>query len=110
MVLEAKQLKIICDYFSNQPVVLRAYLFGSYSRGEAHKNSDIDLLVEYDYDQMKNWEFFQIPIDLQKLLSKRVDVVSAQGLSKYVKPFIDKDKILIFESWKITFTSASQVS
>jgi len=31
------------------------------------------------------------------LLHKKVDIVSDEGLSKYVKPFIDKDKVLIFE-------------
>jgi predicted nucleotidyltransferase len=35
-------------------------------------------------------------IDLQKLLSKKVDLVSARGLSKYLKPILDKEKQLIY--------------
>jgi len=34
---------------------------------------------------------------LQNLLKKKVDVVSYEGLSKYVKPFVDQDKVLIYE-------------
>ena len=96
MVLQAEQLKIISDFFSSQPV-LKAYLFGSYGRGEAHESSDIDLLVEFDYSQLTGWEFIQMQFDLQKLLSKKVDVVSAQGLSKYIFPIIEKEKQLIYE-------------
>ena len=34
--------------------------------------------------------------DLEELLRHKVDLVS-DGLSKYVKPYVDKDKILIYE-------------
>ena len=85
----------IKDFFSKQPV-LRAYLFGSYSRGKENNESDIDLLVELDYSQPIGLEFIQMKLDLQKLLSKKVDLVSARGLSKYVKPILDKEKKLIY--------------
>lgn len=95
MKLSKNQITLICNFFSTQPV-LKAYLFGSYSRGEENKNSDIDLLVELDYDHPIGLEFIQMQIDLQKLLSKKVDLVSARGLSKYVKPILDKEKKLIY--------------
>ena len=34
-------------YFATQPVV-KAWVFGSYARGEAHSGSDIDILVAFD--------------------------------------------------------------
>ncbi len=37
----------IRQYFKNKPV-LRAWLFGSFSRGEEHEESDVDILVDYD--------------------------------------------------------------
>ena len=95
MLLKEEQIGIITNFFSNQPV-LKAYLFGSYSRGEGNENSDIDLLVELDYSQPVGLEFIQMQIDLQNLLSKKVDLVSARGLSKYIQPFIDKEKKLIY--------------
>jgi predicted nucleotidyltransferase len=75
---------------------LKAYLFGSYGRGVGTENSDIDLLVELDYSQPIGLEFIQMQLDLQNLLSKKVDLVSARGLSKYVKPILDKEKKLIY--------------
>ncbi len=50
MNLEKSKINIIKEYFRTQPV-LRAYLFGSYVRGQADVNSDIDILVELDYNQ-----------------------------------------------------------
>jgi predicted nucleotidyltransferase len=42
-------------------------------------------------------QFFTYGDELQNLLKKKVDIVSYEGLSKYVKPFIDKEKVLIYE-------------
>ena len=39
--------KLIADYFKTQPVV-KAWLFGSFARGEETPESDIDILVQYD--------------------------------------------------------------
>jgi predicted nucleotidyltransferase len=95
MKLSNNQINTIKEYFSKQPV-LKAYLFGSYVRGEETENSDIDVLVELDYTQPIGLEFIQMQIDLQKLLSKKVDLVSARGLSKYIKPILDNEKELIY--------------
>lgn len=95
MNLSKNQIKLIADFFSKQPV-LKAYLFGSYSRNKGTKNSDIDLLIELDYSQPVGLEFVQMQIDLQKILSKKVDLVSARGLSKHIKPILDEEKKLIY--------------
>ncbi len=95
MKLSTAQLSIINDFFSKQPV-LKAYLFGSYSRNEGTDNSDIDLLVELDYNYPIGLGFIQMQLDLQELLSKKVDLVSAQGLSKYIQPIIEQEKKLIY--------------
>jgi predicted nucleotidyltransferase len=91
MNLTTNQINLIKDFFSRQPV-LKAYLFGSYSRGEENENSDLDILVELDYTKPIGLEFIQMQLDLQKLLSAKVDLVSARGLSKYIKPILDKEK------------------
>jgi predicted nucleotidyltransferase len=41
--------------------------------------------------------FFTCGDELQDLLKKKVDIVSYEGISKYVKPLIDKEKVLIYE-------------
>ncbi|MFM2229522.1 MAG: hypothetical protein RL607_780 [Bacteroidota bacterium] len=95
MSLNSNQINIIRDFFSKQPV-LKAYLFGSYSKDLENVTSDIDLLVELDYSQPIGLEFIQMQLDLQELLSKKVDLISERGLSKYIKPIVDKEKKLIY--------------
>jgi predicted nucleotidyltransferase len=84
------------QYFSCKPVK-KAYIFGSYARNEANKDSDLDILVELDYSQPIGMQFFGYQVDLEKLLNRKIDLVTSDGLSKYTKPFIDTDKILIYE-------------
>lgn len=95
MILEPKYRKIISDYFQNKPV-LKAYLFGSYVRGEANEQSDIDILIELDYSQSIGLAFVEMQLDLQYILSRKVDLVSERGLSKFIKPFIEQEKELIY--------------
>jgi len=97
MQLKAKDIQIIRDYFIDKPV-LRAYLFGSYSRNDADENSDIDILVDLDYSEHIGLGFVQMKLDLEQRLQKSVDLVSSQGVSKRLLPYIDKDKKLIYES------------
>ena len=40
----------IAEYFKTQPV-LKAWLFGSFSRGEEHADSDVDILIVLDDSQ-----------------------------------------------------------
>lgn len=95
MILDKNKLETIKGYFQTRPV-LKAYLFGSYVRGEADNHSDIDILVDLDYSQRIGLQFIQMKIDLEKLLNTKVDLVSANGLSKYIKPLVDSEKQLIY--------------
>lgn len=95
MELTEQELQTIREYFQKQPV-LNAYLFGSYARGEADTDSDIDLLVDLDYSENIGYHFFEMHQDLQKILNRKVDVVPSDGVSRYLKPFIEKDKKLIY--------------
>ena len=96
MTLDDTKIKSIKNYFKTQPV-LKAYLFGSYVRGMADKKSDIDILVDLDYSQKTGLKFIQMKLDLEKLLNNQVDLVSTNGLSKYIKPLVDVEKRLIYE-------------
>jgi len=95
MKLEASQIEKIKSYFENRPV-LKAYLFGSYARNEADNQSDVDILVDLDYSQRIGLQFIQMKIDLEKLLNTKVDLVSSNGLSQYIKPLVDSEKQLIY--------------
>ena len=95
MNLDGSQIESIKNYFRTRPV-LKAYLFGSYVRGEADDQSDIDILADLDYSQTIGLQFIQMKLDLEKLLNNKVNLVSSNGLSKYIKPIIDDEKQLIY--------------
>src|ERR1044072_3274882 len=90
--------KVISASFANKPV-LRAYLFGSYARGEATDESDVDVLVELDYANGGGdfGNYLQMMDDLTDRFGRKVDLVSANGLSKFIAPYIHKDKLLLYE-------------
>ncbi len=75
MHLTEQELSTIRAFFRTKPV-LKAWLFGSYARGEADAESDVDLLVNLDKSQSIGWEFFVWRDDLAEMLHKRVDVVA----------------------------------
>lgn len=89
--------QVIANYFKSQPVT-KAWLFGSYSRGEERQNSDIDIIVTLD--KQANVGLFKLSamlLDLQDLLQKRVDLVTDKGLLPFARETADRDKILIYE-------------
>lgn len=95
MNLTENNIETIKNYFKTRPV-LKAYIFGSFARDEADGESDIDILVDLDYSQKIGLQFIQMKIDLEKLLNSKVDLVSSNGLSKYIKPMVDDEKQLIY--------------
>lgn len=87
----------IQKYLASQPVE-KAWLFGSYSRGEEKPDSDIDILVRYnDSDSMSLLTISGITIALSKLLNTSVDLVEDQCLLPFARKSVDNDKILIYE-------------
>lgn len=93
--MDNAKIESIKTYFKTKPV-LKAYLFGSYVRGQADSNSDIDILVDLDYSEKIGLQFIQMKLDLEKLLNSNVDLVSSGGVSKYIKPYIDSEKQVIY--------------
>lgn len=73
--------------------ISRLAIFGSYARGEATDNSDIDILVEFNGDI--GWDFFDLANDLQKLLHRKVDLVSGKAIKPHYWPHIKPDLIYV---------------
>ena len=89
--------KQIADYFKTQPV-LKAWLFGSYSRGEETSNSDIDILVNYDRTKpIGLMKIAGMMVDLEKRLKRPVDIVEEKGLLPFARESVERDRILIYE-------------
>lgn len=93
----SRMIPIIRDYFDNQPIET-AWLFGSYSRGEASDESDIDILVRYvNPSRLSLLDIARINSNLGKLLGKRVDLIEDECLMPFARESADNDKILIYE-------------
>lgn len=89
----------IADYFKTQPV-LKAWLFGSFARGEETPRSDVDILFVPDYSSGKPFTLFThggMLMDLQELLGRDVDLVVDGTLRPYAAETANRDKILIYE-------------
>ena len=86
----------LSNYFQHQPVK-RAWLFGSFARGEETENSDIDLLVDLDQTQSVGLRFFGMWRELEQLLGRNVDLVTENGLADYARESIERDKIMVYE-------------
>lgn len=84
------------DYFTNKPVK-KAYLFGSYARSEADEKSDMDILVELDFSKPIGLFFFTMEYELKNRFNKKIDLITTEEVSPYIKPYIEKDKILVYE-------------
>lgn len=97
MILTKQQIQhTIAEFFADKPVN-KVWLFGSYARGDADEKSDVDVLVDFEKDAKVGIEYYGWFDDLSELFNKKVDIVSHGWESKYIKPYIDKDKIVIYE-------------
>ena len=96
MQLTKQEIDFLKTLFSSAPVN-RAFIFGSYARIEEERESDVDILVELDYSKHIGLGFIKLKQDLEEALHKNVDLVSAEGVSPHILPFINKDKQLIYE-------------
>jgi predicted nucleotidyltransferase len=71
--------------------IKRIGLFGSYARGEQREDSDIDLLVEFDEGKKSYDNFMDLCFFLEDILGKRIDLLTPESLSPFIRPFIEKD-------------------
>lgn len=90
--------QVIADYFKTQPV-LKAWLFGSFARGEETPTSDVDILFVPDRTG-KPFTLFTMGgmyMDLKELLGREVDLVEDGSLHHYAVESANRDKKLIYE-------------
>lgn len=96
-----RQTKILVDSIRDVLVdepVKRAWLFGSYARGQESADSDVDLLVEMAPNDLTILGFLGIQTRLEQAIRKPVDLIEDECLEDFARPSADKDKILIYES------------
>lgn len=66
-------------------------LFGSYARGSATENSDIDILLELQKPvTISLLDIATMQIELSEQLKRSVDILTSEGIS------IDREKVLVY--------------
>lgn len=91
---ELKKLKPLIAKILRKNGIKKAGLFGSYARGEQKKNSDIDILIE-PVKGMSLFDVVGIELELKKILGRKVDLLTYNGISPHLKKYIINDEVKI---------------
>lgn len=84
-----------------QPYVTRITLFGSVARGEDRTDSDIDILVMLKPPGERptlGLRWFALEQELSQQLERPVELVSEDALSSRVRPYINQDRVVLYEA------------
>ena len=77
-ILSIQKIKDVCtDVFADYDIEY-CYLFGSYAKGTANDNSDVDLMVKTDISGLK---FYDLIEKLREELNKKVDLLNFEQLN-----------------------------
>jgi len=74
--------------------VVHAAIFGSFVRGEAKKDSDIDILVEFKGEKSL-LDLVALKLELEELLGKEVDVLTYNSIHPFIRETILKEQVAI---------------
>jgi len=69
-------------------------LFGSFARGEANSESDIDLLVRFA--KPKGYDFLNAAFEIEDAIGRKVDLVTEGGLSRHIRDRVYKDMKVLY--------------
>ena len=87
----------IAEYFKTQPV-LKAWLFGSFARGEETPDSDVDILVEFDHSTAIGLlAYARMWRELKEKLGRDVDLVEDGTMRPLIAEEANYDRQLIYE-------------
>ena len=86
--------------FCKRNHIRRLALFGSALRDDFRADSDIDILIELKEHGQRpplGLKWFGLEADLSRLLNREVELVSARALSPYIRPYVEKEMVVIYE-------------
>ena len=90
-----EEIKAIVEPIARKYGVEHVYLFGSYARGEATANSDVDLRV--DKGSLKGmFALCGLYTEIEKALHRKVDVLTTGSLEEDFLREIQKEEVLLY--------------
>ncbi|MCM1097830.1 MAG: nucleotidyltransferase domain-containing protein [Ruminococcus flavefaciens] len=93
--LDISEIKKAVSTLGSQYGAERIYLFGSYARGDAAENSDVDLRI--DRGSIRGWALGGLLADLEELLQKKVDLLTTGSLQEDFLNSIKNEEVLLYE-------------
>ncbi|MDR1312181.1 MAG: nucleotidyltransferase domain-containing protein [Deltaproteobacteria bacterium] len=95
MIYSIEDIRRIVEPIARRHGAERVWLFGSYARGEARADSDIDLLVESGKIKCL-FKFTDFYLDLAEAFNLELDIVTKKYLWEEFAEQVEKEEILIY--------------
>lgn len=93
--LTVEKIREIVTKVGKKYGIKNAYLFGSYAKGTANENSDVDIIV--DMSNMHRYkDYFHFCDDLENELGTDVDVISEEGMFPGFFDLVKNDRIPLY--------------
>ena len=96
MILTLEQILDISAPIAASYGVKKLSLFGSYARGEATEDSDVDLLVDRG-GSVGGWAMGGLYMDLCEALGKKLDLVTTGSQDHAFLERIRNDEVMLYE-------------
>ncbi len=94
----SKLKKYVTKELNKYPAIKKAWLFGSFARGDESHESDIDLMIDVpEKNNFSMFDLFQIQEDLQNTFKRNFDIVLKGGLKSYTRDTAKEDLKLIYD-------------
>ncbi len=95
--MDANVIQRVREYLSTQPV-LKAWVFGSFSRDEQTPTSDVDIIVVFDEKaEVSLIGYVRIQYELETIFGRKVDLVEEGSLLPFAVESANRDRKLIYE-------------
>lgn len=95
-VLSLDDIKNTVIPFCSEYPIRKIGVFGSYARGQADEESDIDLVVDFE-SEIGLLEFSGLKVRLENALKKKIDLVEPETMFESIRINMEKEVIVIYE-------------
>jgi len=75
--------------------VSRIGIFGSFARGEETRTSDVDVVVDFAQGHATLKNFVGLVEQLEALFQRKVDLITSEGIDKYIRPRVEAEVIWV---------------